>query len=99
RDDLVTGVQTCALPICPVQEFRFPFGRSQSVLLPCHPRRAKHLPEVAVDITRRQIGSNSDGITRRIRRRRRRLKGVIDYARSQKIGRASCRERAKESWE
>src|SRR5256885_10232604 len=78
RDYKVTGVQTCALPICPVRILELQLRRADplSGRIP-HPGLGARPRAMAVDAARRHVV-------------RTRIPGQADLS---EIGRASCRER------
>src|SRR5207244_8386992 len=93
RDDLVTGVQTCALPI-----FDFNLLAGLGVLERDHPDVRQDLFAFVLNFNRDEIMSAT--ADRERARKIRRLKigneeedGTARYDFVQEIGRASCRER------
>src|SRR5207244_10637564 len=92
RDDLVTGVQTCALPIS-IDDFGTGYS-SLSVL--------KHLPIDRLKIDRSFVcdipcNANDVAIVEAVSALSRtlRLKIIAEGVETEEIGRASCRERVK----
>src|SRR5207244_6346086 len=88
RDDLVTGVQTCALPICASLSFA-DGDRYVALSLSFDPRDAPHACRVILgegSLEMPECDWNGIGLWR-----------LVDEPRTNQIGRASCRERLRRS--
>src|SRR5437773_9369677 len=86
RDRDVTGVQTCALPICDTRSSRVSPGRPRSVVVPSHSYAETEVARgELVRPHRRQL----DRCTLQLRRH----PVQLVHGHPEQIGRASCRER------
>src|SRR5207244_6164617 len=81
RDDLVTGVQTCALPICDMSSLSHEYASAADF--------SRALNEAALLLKKRFAHADRDAETDEHRSAVHRLREIL----SNQIGRASCRER------
>src|SRR5207244_7579593 len=95
RDDLVTGVQTCALPISQLAEIGLGHSERHRPTEPNTSIRSYNTPECLLRVLLRVINQTGETVAQK------QLLPVSLCLRQKRqqheIGRASCRERVKES--